>query len=310
MDFYLNELSLHSQFISADLFEDSLKAVLNCKEVINKFDHNLYINYSLHQSRVSAELTFKDAVFKLENNLKRYVANWINKAGPFLDDNLHDGNFTFNNTNINGSSLAHAAFKNYNSSSTSELSFTPSNFNLSPLTVEWSTKTDKKSIDVLNFWGEDELQSFFAAQQPKIGSWESLLNYSKDNYTNLYFADNLLEILRPEPFSKAITERVMELLSVLNEFEGCLKNKNIERINEIRSNYFMGENACFTDESQGNKRKFKKELTFKHPEKQTRLFCPFHGKIKHLYFRIHFNWPKKTSEKLYIVYIGPKITKE
>lgn len=75
--------------------------------------------------------------------------------------------------------------------------------------------------------------------------------------------------------------------------------------------HFSGEKAWFTDESEGNKKKFASQMTFVDPlNSSMKIFCPFHGKIKTPQYRIHFPWPMAQDEGvLRIVYIGPKITK-
>jgi hypothetical protein len=40
------------------------------------------------------------------------------------------------------------------------------------------------------------------------------------------------------------------------------------------------------------------------------VFAPWHGKISHRYFRMHFEWPLAPERrKLPVLYLGPKITK-
>ena len=51
-------------------------------------------------------------------------------------------------------------------------------------------------------------------------------------------------------------------------------------------------------------------MTFKHPTDASKtLFCPWHGKVQTPQLRVHFSWPVRADEPLYIVYVGPKITK-
>jgi hypothetical protein len=78
---------------------------------------------------------------------------------------------------------------------------------------------------------------------------------------------------------------------------------------EIINQHFTGERALFTGESTTNERTFKGELTFRDVRGQA-TFAPWHGKISHRYFRMHFVWPlPPTSRKLPVLYLGPKITK-
>jgi len=51
-------------------------------------------------------------------------------------------------------------------------------------------------------------------------------------------------------------------------------------------------------------------MTFRHPEKADEtIFCPWYGKVGTPQLRVHFSWPVRADETLYVVYVGPKITK-
>ena len=74
--------------------------------------------------------------------------------------------------------------------------------------------------------------------------------------------------------------------------------------------HFTGDKAWFSDSSTSEKDDFKKELTFPHPAALGEtLSCTWHGKVKSPQLRIHFSWPIRAAEPLYVVYVGPKITK-
>ncbi len=82
---------------------------------------------------------------------------------------------------------------------------------------------------------------------------------------------------------------------------------------QIYQDYFTGESdtVMFSDSSDTEKRKFRKALTFPHPRDPKKdLFCPWHGKERHGVLRLHFSWPIRFGEPVYIVYIGPKITRQ
>ena len=50
---------------------------------------------------------------------------------------------------------------------------------------------------------------------------------------------------------------------------------------------------------------------FADPEIEGReIFAHWHGKIKHRYFRMHFEWPvPRQATLLKVLYLGPKLTK-
>jgi hypothetical protein len=73
--------------------------------------------------------------------------------------------------------------------------------------------------------------------------------------------------------------------------------------------WFTGKRAWFTDSSDSEKVTYKQKLTFDLPDGTTEL-CGMHGKANSTTdpIRIHFSWPLNTAGKVYIVYIGDKIT--
>jgi hypothetical protein len=85
-----------------------------------------------------------------------------------------------------------------------------------------------------------------------------------------------------------------------------------KRSQELYQQFFTGERARFSDESERNKRAFRTQMSFVDPEDVTReIFCPWHGKIQTPQFRIHFEWPVPIDQqRLKVLYIGPKITKQ
>ena len=117
--------------------------------------------------------------------------------------------------------------------------------------------------------------------------------------------------LEGQPFSHTIAEHALFLLNVLDELKDCFDDSGhrTKKGDEIINSYFTGDRARFSDESLTNKVGFKKDLTFK-KEDGTAVFCSFHGKISHKYYRLHMSWPITKNDPLYVAYLGPKITKE
>ena len=104
---------------------------------------------------------------------------------------------------------------------------------------------------------------------------------------------------------------MMDLLSVLNDFKKThgLKGRSAEG-DKMYQTYFTGPRAWYSDSSEREKRDFKNEMSFCHPEiRKEKIFAPYHGKIQTPQMRIHFSWPVTTATPLYILYIGDKITK-
>ena len=74
--------------------------------------------------------------------------------------------------------------------------------------------------------------------------------------------------------------------------------------------HFTGGKALFTDSSDAEKAEFNDDLHFPHPEGAGYLFCTWHGKVKKPQIRIHFTYPILHDTPLYVMHVGPKITKK
>ncbi len=119
--------------------------------------------------------------------------------------------------------------------------------------------------------------------------------------------------LEGHPFVPGAAQRIVERIDVLNRLKTCFDangNRTVEG-NQLYQDYFTGDKAWFSDSSNKEKRNFKNEMTFRHPDRSGEtLFCTMHGKVKTPQIRIHFSWPITASTPLYVVYVGYKITKK
>lgn len=315
--FFLNEYSLHGQFKSIREFVPSLKEILKCRDEINKSGYHLYCGREISNRYVLDNESFQTCVMKMRQapDIKRTVMLWISKEGPFWNDlreHSADDYFECNGEDIiTDTSLGEAAFRIANNRNSSTVSFFPSKYETTPLRVTWfKAEGDKQLIQILNFWTFDTLRKYLGQQKTPIKSWSELINRSKSDFPHLTFSDDLSDFLKAEPFNSSIAKRVTELLEILNTLKTCFdaQGKMTKEGNEIRQKYFRKKDPVFSDESDSNKNDFEKDLTFNNPDGDP-IFCPFHGKIRHRQFRLHFSWPIKYNEPLYIAYIGPKITK-
>ena len=138
-----------------------------------------------------------------------------------------------------------------------------------------------------------------------------MINNAKVRFENVIFLPSFENGLKGQPFVQTIVDQTIFLLSVINELKSCFDESGhrTKKGNEIISSYFTGDRARFSDESSTNKIRFIKELTFK-KEDGTDVFCAFHGKISHKYYRLHMSWPVTKTNPLYVAYLGPKITKD
>jgi len=163
----------------------------------------------------------------------------------------------------------------------------------------------------------DSIQSSNDEERPKVAlfpnSWVQLLEGVRQTFRSLLISDDVDGRLKSCPFSSSLAKEVHDLLCILEEIAQHRKQNgslDIEGL-RIRQQYFVGNNAAFSDESDTNKRTFRSELTFPHPRRESEtIFAGWHGKVNQEQFRVHFEWPiPEDQEKIIIVYIGPKLTK-
>ena len=147
---------------------------------------------------------------------------------------------------------------------------------------------------------------------PPFQSWSGLERTATNRFASLTFANDCFKPLVGLSFAKAASDRILVLLDILDKFVRAF-DENGRRTCEghrIYQDYFTGFNAPFSDSSDTEKREFRDQLTFPHPKGAGQsLFCTWHGKIRHMTLRLHYSWSERAGEPIYVVYIGPKITR-
>jgi hypothetical protein len=315
MDLFVNELSLHGQFSSLAPFVAALKEAIGCRSVAEHYRHPFYCLRAIAECEALPGATFKEAVRQTHDvNLIRVVMGWLDKHGPFWEDARTHGvceYFECANNVVTDCSLGEATFRMAQERATATISFRESLFCLSPLRVVWYRSDDTQdAFDLPNFWERSALEAYLTERETAPQSWPELIQQARTHYTELTFINSILDPLSGEPFNATIAERIMVLLGILNRLKGCFERGTplSTEGHQLIQDFFHGDRALFSDESNTNKRTFTKQLTFVTPAGEE-IFCPYHGKISFRYYRIHHSWPVVPDQPLYIAYIGPKITK-
>jgi len=150
------------------------------------------------------------------------------------------------------------------------------------------------------------------ASPPGFNSWRSLEQHVREACDNLTFSDDAFDPLDGRSYAPGAAGRIRILLDVLNRLRGGFDddgNRTTE-FGSLYSTYFVGTHPYFTDSSDTEKNNIESKLTFPHPEEPGEyLFCSWHGKVRSSQIRIHFSWPISADIPLYVVYVGPHITK-
>ncbi len=317
MDFLVNDLSIHGQFHEKTAFRDALARLMTMRGIVQRYGLELHCQRELLNRNPMPDMTMQQAIGQLANNERRAVMGWLTRHGPFWSDlRQHSENeyLECRGEVVTDSAVGEAAFRTFHDVECGLVSITPSDWNYSPVEVIWRREDEgladlRSNLD--NWRNEVTLEEKLVAI--KVESWDDLREYSIRRFMRLTFADDCFEPFKGFPLPKSTADRVVVLLGILDQFarefdENGVRTPEGQRIYQ---KYFTGgKTALFSDSSDNEKANFHNELTFPHPNNPGKnLFCPWHGKEKHMTLRLHFSWPIVPGKPVYVVYVGPKITK-
>ena len=322
MDFMVNDLSVEGQYVAIDDFEWAIGRVMALRDLTRRFGVEMFCHRNLLQAKVTSEMTMHGVVQKLNMNRRRAIMRWLTQHGPFWDDDRHHESneyYECKKNVVTDTAVGEAAFCCLNGIDRGLISFTPSSWEWSPITVNHILDDqNRKTVDILNFWDATDLEQFLEARPPTMGSWDDLKKLAIARFASIFISENAFDSLKGHAFSRAAAERLLFLFNILNQFVQCFDEdgRRTSEGHEIYRKFFTGKGggggrgSLFSDSSDQEKRDFEKDMTFTHPENpEQTLFCPWHGKVQTPPLRVHFSWPVRAHETLYVVYVGPKITK-
>lgn len=308
-----NDASLHGQFHSVDSFRESLRTIWGIRIRILEKGLHLKVCRSVRQRQVTGSQTFNDLLGTLPREIKVRLLVWIDREGPFWDeDRRHSGDEYFEccGAVVTDTGAAEAAFYKAEGMDRWLLSTAPSDFLFNPLTVSWRGRAGGDlEIELPNGWTLDDAELCAAEFEQPFASWDELLEWAARECPHLCFSPDISRQL-PVQFHPNVAQRSKVLLRVLNRIVALRKAENSQEFNQMCLDWMQGERARFSPSSDSELREFSSELTFRNPESGGNIVCSWHAKIQTPQFRIHFEWPLPPgAQKLFIAYIGPKITK-
>lgn len=287
------------------------------RQVALRFGRALHCHRNIAHAQVTSTVSMPQAiqVFTLEE--KRVLIPWLHQHGPFWDDTRSHGPDDFLECNgdiVTDSAVGEAAYCCFHGIHRRLVSLSPSSWEVSPVPVTWVLDGgNRRTTEVINHWGEDGFETALQEAPAPLASWRELEAISIARCNNLTFSENAFEPLRGYPYINGAAHRILVLLETLNRFKSCFDDQGQRTVEGQRlyQDHFTGDKAWFSDSSDREKHDFLSELTFPHPVAEgDRLFCPFHGKVKTPQLRIHFSWPVRANEPLFVVYVGEKRTKQ
>ncbi len=322
MDFLLNDLSWHGQFLDLAAFRGAIERLMAIRQIVRRFGRALHCHRNIVQAPVTPTMRMPQMVQMLKPDERRALLQWLTQQGPFWEDaRNHDPGdwFEWNGHLVTDTAVGEAAWCCLHGIERALVSLMPSNWQFSPVSVDWVWDVDnRKVVDVINHWNPAVIESVLHAAPVSVASWEQLQALASARCTHLTFAVDAFVPLNGHPFVPGAAQRLLFIFDTLHRFRACFDadGQRTPEGHAMYRDYFTGQKggggrgSLFTDSSDDEKRTFETEMTFKHPEDASKtLFCPWHGKVQTPQLRVHFSWPVRANTPLYVVYVGPKITK-
>ncbi len=316
MEFLLNELSIHEQFGSTADFAAAVSSVMDIRRAIKGAGRELYCNREIAGCRVSPGMIMQEAVRGLDLDNQRAWMSWVTKGGPFwMEQREHSDDewLEVDGEIVTDSAVGEAAYCVAQDLPRQLISFSPSQWERNPIDVIWSRSSGvQEPVAVRNHWRVESILAELENLPVPFQSWQSLEEHIRRSTSELVLTNDFMK-MKGYPYVKSVAEGIYMLVQVLNKLAmnvDEMGNRNAT-YQVLYDTYFMGANPYFTDESQTNKNKFNRALTFVLGADQS-LFCPWHGKVNTPNnfppVRVHFAWPMNGKEKIILPYVGKKIT--
>ncbi|NTV46495.1 MAG: hypothetical protein HGB11_08265 [Chlorobiales bacterium] len=316
MEILLNDLSIHGQFQDIKSFFNAIDRLMVARNTSMRFGRELYCHRNMAYAQVTKDLNMPQAVQQLSPDKKKALILWLTKSGPYWDDTrLHNSDDYMECVNqiVTDTAIGEAAFRQFHGGDCHLFSIIPSNWEYTTLLVLWyRVNGDRTETDVDNYINSSTLENALRLAPKPIQSWEMLGETCRIRFPHIVFASDAFEPFQGHPFVPGAANQLIDRFEILAKYLDCfdINGERTEEGDRLYRDFFTGEKAWFTDSSSDEKNDFKSDLTFKHPDIQGQtIFCPWHGKVKSPQLRIHFSWPIYPNEPLYVVYVGPKITK-
>ncbi len=319
MRFYLNEASVQAQFETEDQFRKDLENIMAARSRSPQLGA-MRTTPKLADRLVFHDRTFREVIRSWKGlPMAGAVMAWVGRNGPFLEsDRLAEDQDLFQclGVEVTDGGLGESARRQKAAEAVASLSFaggTP-DFAQSQLPVVHGFEDEPLgTYPIVNFWSADTAAAAALAAAPPATNWQSMVETARIAYPSLTLPDTLYtdRRLAREPFDAIIRDRFYALLQVLAAYMRTRDDNGAEGPDsqEILREYFQGEGAPFSPETQNIQNKYRAELTFAKPGGGGTVLAHWHGKISHRTYRLHFDWPvPATTKELTVLYIGPKIT--
>ena len=318
MEFFANEMSIHRQFHDLPTFEDALGRLMGIRGVARRFGRDVYCHREFVAKEPVPGIPMLQAVQRLAVDKRRALLSWLTRGGPFWDDLRRHGPNEWLECSgelVTDTAVGEAGYRALHGSDCALISAVPSDWDYSPVEVSWNREEeglDDRTATIENWRDLVALEARLQDAAPPIRSWKDLEDVAKARFRSLTIVDRCFEPLAGVSFARSAADRFLVLLEILNRLAKAFDARGVptSESTAIYRDYFAGENALFSDSSPSEKRRFRDRLAFPHPDRPGEsLSCTWHGKVYRMTLRLHFSWPIRADEPVYVVYAGPKLTK-
>lgn len=319
MDLHLNERSIDRQFEDRAAFRQAVGQVIRMREVARRFRLGVHLH---RQALVVVEpvpgVGLRRAVSGWSREEQRSFLGWLTRDGPFWDDPLEryrDEFLECRGEVVTDSGIGAAVCRRIEGSEAALVSAAPSEWDDSPVIVIWRRTNEEggeQRFEMENFREPGKLEERLRETPAELRSWSVLGEAARVRFSRLTFGANWLDGLSGVPFSASAARQIVSLLEVLDRLCGAFdaEGRRTAEGHRIHRDHFEGKRARFSDSSDTEKQALASRLSFPHPTKEGETIrCGWHGKVFRGQLRLHFSWPARAREPLYIVYVGPKRTR-
>ena len=318
MELFANELSVERQFQDAASFRSALTRLLSVRKVAREFDREVRCHRGFAQIEPIRGIPFRQAVQGMDRDRVRTVMQWLDRSGPFWDDERRHGEddgLWSGEEPVTGTAVGEVAYRKWEGEECALVSARPGDWDFSPVPATFGDANgagEMWRVEIENWREEAALRQRLETLRPPVVSWQAVRAEAIRRFCALRFSEDCFDRLDGIPFNRSAADSVLRLLRLLERLAGEFQDgSRTAEGNRIYQQFFTGKTALFSDSSKTEKSQFRKELTFPHPDMPGRtLFCPWHGKVRQRrsLLRLHFSWPIRAGEPVYVVYVGRKRT--
>ena len=158
---------------------------MEMRALAKRFDRDVHCHSAILSRDVLRGVSLQKAVGALPLDQQRAVMRWLTRGGPFWwRDRRHGGDDYLESQGVlvTESAIAEAAFRTLHDTECGLMSFSPSEWNQSPIKVIWRREAEdfeNERVAVENFWTVDDLEERMARAMAPIQSWA---NCSRSRY--------------------------------------------------------------------------------------------------------------------------------